>query len=287
MDDHANLDQNPNNTQTKAEGGADSSTGAPENYSQHQSTLPSGDDQETARIEIEIPAWLKKISRRAWAKACEATLADWIIAAATVAIFVTSYLQWTAIRGQLRTMNVQLKVARQQLIGAEAAVVQPGLDWYPMSGVNTLQIAWKNSGRVVATNIRAQLQLKKTALPSESDVWKSHVFVSSLPNLIPGDNRNTTTRYPFTISDRELGLINNTELTVTIDGSLEYFNGFEKVEEPLCFSLLAASYATRTGQNRLGPNLVRCEDFHSELADVLEEKKNALFDLQEQKQKPK
>lgn len=237
--------------------------------------------------------WLKN-------RASEANLADWcmvfftlIIAAATIAYTVYARRQWQAMSGQLTTMNKQwtemqhqTTLTRDQLEGTMAAVLKVNTN-VNLDG-KTFQFNLMNVGHVVARNVTANLKITKRALPTERLVGVPISVNFTMPEIGLTQDMWQQREYPLHMSDAEKALILDTKLTLRIEGTLTYNNGFEVIPQDICFAYLTYRLKDKTGRwVGTGNNpQVPCDEFDIELRGILEQKREMLKTIFGQQQHP-
>jgi len=125
-----------------------------EGQPQHQSAQPANEHpratNDNQRIMQQMLAWIRY-------KLAEPTLAEWLVAMFTLALVITSLLQWSVITEQLNQMKVAAETAtestallRQQLIGTQAASVALRLDVFGSDG---LRVWFARRGVVAARSV--------------------------------------------------------------------------------------------------------------------------------------
>ena len=157
---------------------------------------------------------------------------------------IVGVLQWRAMRGQLNEMQStgvdthSLTVAtQQQLKGVQAATVTvvdfPNIE-SPATGNFGFNIAFRNGGHVVATDVHAILTAQRMALSPEESVgepWKC--TIPSFP-LAP-DKTKDEQCFLEGLNAETWQPIKDFKQTIAVNGTFSYENGFgDTIQQPIC-----------------------------------------------------
>lgn len=146
---------------------------------------------------------------------------------ATSLYTVFAALQWSQMKKATQVTQDTLTLTREQLVGTLGAVVKMNPFDFAISSTNAqVQIALMNIGHVPARNVRVAFEICKETLPNR-EISACRSIEDSVPLMEPAaGNWNQQKFYPLELSERELGLIQNTKMAMHFEGNLSYENGF-------------------------------------------------------------
>jgi hypothetical protein len=170
----------------------------------------------------------------------------------------------------------QTTLMRQELIAHSAAVidVSPRLTGFSAGGTD-LRMEFPNSTRATAINVRGEYQILKQSLPTGKQIGKSQTAVINFPDLGPTDPVVGPAFKPdedkLNLSEKEIDDIYNVRLTVTVKGSIHYWNGFDTTHKDFCFSFYQYNLKTRSGKDCSsgGGQFLLCESYPSVLKSAI------------------
>jgi len=169
-----------------------------------------------------------------------------ILLTAAIACFalcgvIAAFLQWASMRGQLRQMQNQTELNRQEAVALQQAVVRiQGPDFVlesPMSKP-ALVIGLRNEGIAVATKVGFQGALTWKDEPRHVSVGQPTPINIEVPAMPQGDKgaRGYTLTIPeLTLDELKMIRRSTKNRTIELRGVLTYVNGFDQLfPEEIC-----------------------------------------------------
>ena len=185
----------------------------------------------------------------------------------TAGIYCANQRAAQAAQDTLGEIQKQTKLARQQLIGTQAAIVSlngnGNLSTTPMPITDAnviLSIGLKNDGHVIANAISMRLKIQVLSLTNNNFIGPEWPCDFVIPTLAPGPAAYRLCHITG-LSSEDLRLISELRRTIAIDGSYSYDNGFgETKTEQMCFRYSPETKTPKHGTEEAG--VFSCEGFN-------------------------
>ena len=162
----------------------------------------------------------------------------------------------------------QTELMRQQLIALSAAVVDVSPKLVNLTATELgVRMEFPNTTRATARYVCGEYQITKEALPSRKQIGEAQNSVINFPDLTPTDPVVGPTAKPdmdtIKFSQKEINDIDNVKLTITVRGTIHYWNGFDTTHKDFCFALYKYSLKTRSGKDCSsgGGQFLLCESY--------------------------
>lgn len=169
-----------------------------------------------------------------WRNLKKPSIADWFVAAATVAMALTSACQW-------RIMGEQTFLMRRQLAGTMAAIVKyrdlPNIE-SPATGNFGFNMEFENVGHVIARNVTVHLKFQMIDMNTGERIGKVWDCDPSPFEVAPDSTQiKLTSCYLNGVDTETWKPIEEFDETLAVDGTFHYEDGFEDVvpSQKICF----------------------------------------------------
>ncbi len=206
----------------------------------------------------------RRLQTSADSAARQTAIATVFIAFFTLVLAAVSFLQWSAARGQLNEMQSQNKVMKDQLVGTEAAVINPNdvARVSLSSPYASIDFYFQNTGHVNARNVNVTFSVRRITVPYIKTI--GHTFTGEFSRQIvrpldPSDpNKGPDIRFAIPVSSEQLLFIQQSKQTIEVSGKLAYDDGFgDAINVPFCERFFTYKVGSWIGDARI----VRCDEW--------------------------
>lgn len=170
--------------------------------------------------------------------------------------------QTCAAQKSAKAVSDQATLLRQQMIGTQAAVINPqGPQWTPSGMVFELG----NIGHVISPNATLNFRVIRSTFPDMRPLGSPQYYSEKIPQIMVGGWSK-----PYPIPQPALDISSQKD-TLTINGVLNFDNGFgERFEKSFCISYIGR-YSAKVGDGveNGGGGFWPCETFKEKVAYIL------------------
>jgi hypothetical protein len=143
-------------------------------------------------------------------------------------------------------------LTQKQLSASEGAIVTLIPDWQETlhAGINTIVISLANRGHATPKRIHGELKVIRETIPDEAQVPSADLPLVVDRDFViptPGNEYGQRITYPISVSSQEFNAIEEMRMTISLRGTLRYWNGFEDIKEPMCFDYLDLIFKDKSG----------------------------------------
>ena len=198
---------------------------------------------------------------------------EWIQLAVSLTLAIIGVIAIWIYGGELKVMQRELSLTRQQMIGTQAAVIPTeGTIGFSFSlPTSSVDFALRNIGHVNASHVTVDFSVRRASLPELRTIGKTFDGTFSEPLLVPTIEsvgiRPTIRRVDFAMSKEELELIDNFKQTMEVSGVITYNDGFDDhPKEPFCFRMLTYRIGSQFGD----ASMRRCDGWSMDYAGAMD-----------------
>jgi len=164
----------------------------------------------------------------------------------------------------------QTMLMKQQLVGTQAAVVRvadyPSI--YPLGKLFRVDLAFVNSGHVLAKNIQMSVKVTMQEVKTGKMIEVLTNCTSQLEVLAPGDKPQKISQpCDFPVIGQKWANITTLKDTIAVDGTFSYWNGFEESgSQVICLRYVPRGVKTAFGANEGDGRFFSCTDYPGAIA---------------------
>lgn len=171
----------------------------------------------------------------------------------------------------INRIDTQNTLMREQLEGTQAAVLRIITNFFPDQ--SRLEVDAMNIGHMTAFDIDETIKISKVAVPNGNTIGSPIEARIKIPEIAVTSDRYDQREYPLHISPPEMALLKDTRLTIKLEGTVTYNNGFGIKTHPICYEFLTYTYRDEAGTlKQSGGNAVPCDEYAIVLRSILRDK---------------
>jgi hypothetical protein len=217
-----------------------------------------------------------------WWKAVLETLTFVAAVGAAVATGIYAHItsqMWGEMQQQTALLKRQTEASLQAIITKQFRLTWPEKRAY-------LSVILDNRGKVIASDISANLKLFKVSLPDRKVMANLPDWRIDHPQILPSPDLPIEKGIYVDVSQEELTGHQGMPRGIKIMGDFTYLNGFSVVSYPICIYVLGSvEFRDKSGvvKQSSGPFVVTCDSLTPQIAYYIETGKS----IAQQKQQPR